>query len=385
MMKNVIKRNHGDGMKVLIQLFLVALAAPLLVAQSGSVPDDKRLQEIRAKKQRGEVLTLEERDYGESTIEFQNQSNSAKRFADWAREHPARESTGLVPLPDLGKGMYKGEQGGLYPDGENTPPPAHLKAGMALAKAIVPLDANGQPSATGKIVLITIGMSNTTQESRSFILMVRKSHRNELNPQVALIDGAEGAQTASIIARPEAKYWQMPVSRLKDEGYTPAQVQVAWLKEANAMPKDPFPAEPKKMQAEMAQVVRNLHDKFPNLKMVYISPRTYGGNAGGPLNPEPHAYETGFAAKWLIAGQIAGNPELNYDPAKGAVRAPWLAWGPYIWTDGTRGRKDGWTWSREDNGPDGTHPSRQGREKVAELLLAFFEKDPTTQPWFCKH
>ena len=66
------------------------------------------------------------------------------------------------------------------------------------------------------------------------------------------------------------------------------------------------------------------------------------------------------------------------------MRAPWLAWGPYIWTDGAKGRKDGWVWLREDNGPDGTHPSRQGRDKVAQQLLAFFEKDPTTQPWFCK-
>jgi hypothetical protein len=40
--------------------------------------------------------------------------------------------------------------------------------------------------------------------------------------------------------------------------------------------------------------------------------------------------------KWLIADQIAGNPELNYDPAKGRVRAAWLAWGPYIWADGVK-------------------------------------------------
>ena len=45
----------------------------------------------------------------------------------WVAAHPARESTGMIPLPDLGKGMYQGEQGGLYPGGVNTPPPAHLK------------------------------------------------------------------------------------------------------------------------------------------------------------------------------------------------------------------------------------------------------------------
>src|SRR5438045_3646396 len=39
--------------------------------------------------------------------------------------HPTQESTGLIPLTDLGKGLYKGEQGGLYPNGENSMPEEH--------------------------------------------------------------------------------------------------------------------------------------------------------------------------------------------------------------------------------------------------------------------
>jgi hypothetical protein len=135
----------------------------------------------------------------------------------------------------------------------------------------------------------------------------------------------------------------------------------------------------------MVDVMHNLHDKFPNLRIAYISSRIYGGWAGSPLNPEPWAYEEGFAMKWLIADQIAGKPELNYDPAKGAVRAPWMAWGPYLWADGLKGRKDGQViWKREDLGPDGTHPSMLGREKVARLLMAFLKNDPTAMPWFSK-
>ena len=34
---------------------------------------------------------------------------------EFPKTHPASESTGLVPLPDLGAGKYKGEEGGLYP------------------------------------------------------------------------------------------------------------------------------------------------------------------------------------------------------------------------------------------------------------------------------
>ena len=32
------------------------------------------------------------------------------------------------------------------------------------------------------------------------------------------------------------------------------------------------------------------------------------------LNPEPYAYEEAFTMRWLIQDQIAGKPELNYDP-----------------------------------------------------------------------
>jgi hypothetical protein len=60
----------------------------------------------------------------------------------------------------------------------------------------------------------------------------------------------------------------------------------------------------------------------------------------------------------VIADQIAGKPELNYDPAMGAVQSPWIVWGPYLWADGLKGRKDAQVvWKREDLGPDGTHPS----------------------------
>src|SRR5581483_1034790 len=119
----------------------IVLTVPLALFVAAQAPiDDQRFQEIQAKHKRGEKITEEERDYAESKIERANQEQSAKRQADWAKAHPARESTGLVPLPDLGAGMYKGEQGGLYPGGANVPPKAHLDAGLKLAQQVVPLD-----------------------------------------------------------------------------------------------------------------------------------------------------------------------------------------------------------------------------------------------------
>src|SRR5262249_48243925 len=96
---------------------MLALALP-----SAAQIDDQRWKSIREKHNRGEKITEEERDYYESKVERKNQTESAEHMVAWAKEHPARESTGMTPLPDLGGGMYKGEQGGLYPGGSNQPP-----------------------------------------------------------------------------------------------------------------------------------------------------------------------------------------------------------------------------------------------------------------------
>jgi hypothetical protein len=80
----------------------------------------------------------------------------------------AKTSVGFVPLNEPGANFYKDQQGGLYPRGSNTRPVAHESAGAAQARAIQPLNANGQPDANGRIVPVSIGMSNTTQEFSTF-------------------------------------------------------------------------------------------------------------------------------------------------------------------------------------------------------------------------
>jgi hypothetical protein len=300
---------------------------------------------------------------------------------------PPVDTSKLKPLTELGTGRHQGFEGGLYPGGKNERPAAHEKAGLALAKKIQPLDRQGKPSANGKIVLLSVGMSNTTQEFSGFKRLANDD--DSKNPRLVIVDGAQGSMTAAVIQHPDRgrgkDFWEEVDERLRDAGVTRQQVQVAWIKEADAGPRDPFPKHAQTLRAELGRIVRLMHERFPNLKIVYLSSRICAAFAKTRLNPEPFAYETGFAVKWLIEEQLKGDMDLNYDPHVGKVQAPWLSWGPYLWTNGVAKRTDGLTYVQPDFGPDGTHPSASGVAKVARQLLDFFKTDATARPWFVRH
>jgi hypothetical protein len=274
-----------------------------------------------------------------------------------------RTSVGFDALPDLGAGTYRGYQGGLYPGGLNVPPDAYRAQGLAAAGRVHPID--------GKIVLLSIGMSNTTQEYSRFKLHADLEPTR--NPALDVVDGAQGGQDAEAIRNPNAPYWTVVDQRLAAAQVTRKQVRAVWLKQAIAGENRAFPADALGLQDALQAIVDILHHRFPNLELVYLSSRTYAGYASTSLNPEPYAYESSFAVKWTIQARIEG-PETR----------PWLGWGPYLWTDGLRGRSDGLVWWCSDTQSDGTHPSESGRGKVAKLLLHFFTRDETARPWFVR-
>jgi len=186
----------------------------------------------------------------------------------------ARTSVSMTPLTDLGQGRYRGYRGGLNANGKNTPPAAYERMGLAAAQAVRPID--------GKIVLLSIGMSNTTQEFSAFAQVADASRSKAAGVQ--LVDGAQPGQDAEKIKDPAARYWDV----------------------------------------------------------------------------------------WLVNERV-----------RGELAGPWLGWGPYLWTNGEKGRSDGLTWTCADVRPsDGTHPSASGQAKVASLLWRFFTTDPTTRSWF---
>ena len=301
---------------------------------------------------------------------------------------------GLVPLPDLGWRSYSNNNqlfvGGLYPNGANARPSAHEAAGIQIAtQQIQPLDTNGVPSSNGAVVLISSGMSNTTQEwaSKGTNHFTGQATRDpSKNPRLTIVDGAIGGQDAPTWTNINSANWTTVLGRISAAGRSTNQVQILWIKQAIANETGALTNHAVQLQGYLQQVIRNAKILFPNLKICYLSSRTRAYVYGSGLNPEPYAYETAFAVKWLIEKQLSGAPSLNYDPANGPVLMPWLSWGPYVWTDGLRGRSDGLlTVCPDDLESDFTHPSTNGHvPKVAQQLLAFFKTDPTATPWFLR-
>jgi hypothetical protein len=295
-----------------------------------------------------------------------------------------RTSVGLKPLTEMtAKDDYKGEDGGLYGGGQNEPPAELQLVSKKVTEKIKPLSADGQPAAAGLIGLISISMSNATQEFSYFKQIADKDPLK--SPNVAVVDCAQGGQAMAQWVDPSARAWIEADHRLAAAKLSPNQVQVAWIKLANVAPSGELVEHGKKLERDTQSVLHNAKARFPNLQIAYLGSRIYGGYSTGRLNPEPYAYEGAFVVRWLIQNQIKGDAELNYDAAQGPVKSPLLLWGPYLWADGTTPRQgDGLTWERTDLAGDGTHPSQSGREKVAKMLLKFFETDTSAKTWFVK-
>lgn len=342
--------------------------------------DFERARGLFQKRQQGGKLTPEEERYVQRALEARRNQQGGRPAANLT----PRETTGMKPLTEMtAADRYKGEDGGLYGGGENTPPEAHRRAAEKELAAIQTLNADGRPAVDGRIVFVSISMSNATQEFSRFKRIADADPRK--SAKLTIVDCAQGARTMEAWARPDADCWGVAEERLANAGVTPKQVQVAWVKLANGGPRGELNEHGKKLQRDTQAVLQNAKTRFPNLRIAYLSSRIYGGHATTPLNPEPFAYEGAFPVRWLIRDQIDGNEALNYTADRGPVKTPLLLWGPYLWADGTTPRKaDKLIYTRDDLAGDGTHPSQAGQEKVARVILDFFKTDPLAKPWFVR-
>lgn len=341
----------------------------------GADIDWDKARTLFQREQSGEKLTPEEQTYLNRAKELRSKGGGGRAGGGGAQRKAPEH---LAPITDMTAGdRYEGEDGGLYGNGSNTPPEAQAKAAQAQLARIQPLNAEGKPAANGTIVLVSISMSNATQEFSHFKKVADADPRK--SPKLTIVDCAQGGQAMAEWAPPDARPWAEAKQRLERAGVTPAQVQVAWIKLANKSPGGSLQEHGKKLEADTLAVLHNARALFPNLRIAYLGSRTYGGYANSGLNPEPYAYESAFPARWLIQRQVKGDPELAES------KSPLLLWGPYLWAEGTKGRKlDKLVWERSDFVGDGVHPSDSGREKVAQLLLGFFTGDPLAKSWFAK-
>ncbi len=309
-------------------------------------------------------------------------------------------------LTDLVGGSYCGLAGGLY-DGTNAMPAAHAAEGAAETALVRPLDTAGRPDASGRIVLLSVGMSNATQEWCG-PNTTGAAGATPCNPwtfkgqadadagvdhtALAVANGAMGGQALNYWDAPdESNYDRVRDEVLAPDGLTEAQVQAVWLKAAlldeptrPGLPSDR--ADAYALERAIGNVLRAFRVRYPNLRLVFVTSRIFSYARPGVGNsPEPYAYETGFGTRAAIEAQIRQRDGAGTDPVAGDLgpaAAPWMAWGPYLWAPGDSARADGLRWTRDLFQSDGVHPNTAGETLVADSLLAFFKTSPFTRPWF---
>lgn len=336
----------------------------------------------------------------------------------------------LVPISDMpattsyfGLSQHTGQLYDAFGSdpASNHPPSQHRTDSLNEACQIVPRDELGAPSSSGLIGFLSVGISNITHEFGRFTQLANADDRREA--RVVLLNGGRGSIDSAIMSDPSADYWTWLDQRVVAAGMTDQQVQVAWLETGRICMPEKLHGESNAqwferridvVRGEMESIVRILRDKYPNLRICYVSSRSFAGYkiTGATQVGEPYSYESGFAVKEMIMNQIGGDPTLDFATGE----APLLLWGPYFWANGVTdplstgtpgttlttndylmsdvyGSKLVWEdcacttclncdiCTDGDVEPDRVHPSPAGEEKVSMLMEYFLENEPTAD-WY---
>ena len=306
----------------------------------------------------------------------------------------SNDSTGLIPLVDLGAGYYMGHQGGLFPGGNNTIPLAHKKKGIGISKALKPLDTLGNVNyEEGKIIFLGLGASLASNAFNAYIDSVKiydfEGMNNCLDVKGLFFGGKDLDQ---MIDFENNSYWESVNDKMISRGDTYEQVQVIWvLQQSFEDTTAEFNVYYDSVINKFVTLMQVLKDTFPNLKQVFLSGVHYMGYMD-PLHfrydafVEPHGYWGNIVIKELIAKQIMGDPALRYTGPH--PNAAWISWGPNFWADGKNPRAyDGLTWHcdqfRDDETGGGFHleDSVNSLGFEAQMLKSFFSFDAVTTIW----
>ena len=311
----------------------------------------------------------------------------------------------LVPIIDLDSTHY-GLPGYFYL-GSNTPPTEHSLEGAAQARAIKPLNTQGQvvaPPLGGRFVFMSMGYSVTRQkwcsktstngvtcDSWTFMGKAMSSTQTR-KPSGGLrtFNGASRAAVSTEWDDPTDLEYDRVRTILQAQGLSELQVQVIYLEIFTAHIPYSLPSDSADVWHQLptaANQLRAIKVRYPNIRQVYLAPRDFSGFSTSPKTSEPYAYEVGFAVKHLVMAQINQLATGEIDSLAGDLSlavAPWITWGPYMWATSTP-RLDGLFWIRSDFEIDGFHQSKPGETKAANYMMGWFLSNQFSRCWFMKN
>lgn len=300
----------------------------------------------------------------------------------------------LVPLTDLGPGEYAwGYAGGLWENGSNAIPADHLAAGLDHAGRIEPLDEGGHPSPDGSIVFLAVGGDEARRIFGAFQAAVATDPHVRGKNLVLANGAADGFDASHWIRETDPNYDRVKTMALDTAGVTALQVQAAWLDLSDDYPYSPLPIQDGnayRLKGSYSYALHALKARYPNLQIVYLSSRVFGGYSSIGRNPEPYAYEAALSVRWIVVGQVLTMRTADlgpyWDSRIGDINYnhdfPWVSWGPYFWANGITPRFDGLVWERSDFEENGEDLSAPGAAKAGAFMLRSLLLDPTTANWF---
>jgi len=298
----------------------------------------------------------------------------------------------LLPIDDYyATGTYYGLSFGLYRNNSNIVPTDHYVAGINIAQDMRPLDQNGVVDVeNGALVWMSAGYSNIQQvtcngfnedsfgdECLDWTIIGRLSQM-PLRHQVKLVNGAYKGKSLPYWSGKFNENYDRVHDLLSENGLSEKQVQSIWFAPVNKYPQLSLPnseADYYNIIVQLGATLRLMKQRYSSLKQVLLSSRVYAGYGTSALNPEPYAYESGFAVSYVINAQIQQMRNGIIDPLVGDLNyltgvAPFIDWMAYYWGDAIIPRnKDGVAWYSHDFQNDGIHPSSSGEAKMARLVV----------------
>lgn len=290
---------------------------------------------------------------------------------------------GLIPLNDLGAGFFEGYQGGFYPMGQLTEAPMsqHFKKGRSFAKGIQPLNASGAVDFDNGVVLMAgFGPSVPLHLVDSLISIVHNNSDGYItNPCFDLINLCVGGRGLDFAVGPDSdRYWDSIENKLISTGYNINQLQIGWMyfnAKYDSLNPIEFPEHALAVKEDYKIWLQQCKERFPNMKIVLVSGRHYGGYCDTtieqlPAAGEPASYYNNFTVKWLIEDQINNEPDLKYTGPAAIV--PYINWGPYFWTNGAIPRiTDGRNYPCSKFSDDGLHLTDPTNHEDADYMMQY--------------